>query len=473
MTILDNDLNDAVIGTFAGLPQNARVTVAGLPMRISYTGGTGNDVVLTPEVLAVPGYEVLTGTYVGNGADNRQITGLGFQPDLVIIKANLGLQAVGRTATMTGDVSKNMSTGENVTNAIQSLDPNGFTVGNSLQANFFFVTYQWVAWKAAPGEMTVGTYTGNGAASQSIAGLGFSPDIVFVISGGAPTSPCTRVAPGLPRTRSRSMAFCPPTTSPRLERTASPSVMTLRVNRAGTTYHYVAWNEIPGKIDVGTYTGNGADNRNITGVGFQPDFVMVQTNSGGPPHGGALDGDGALDRHLALLQRDRQPDQPDSMLQPDGFQVGSAPESNGNGSDLHVRRLGACGADRGPHGRHERPPNGERRRPRVAHRVRGRQPGLPRLPRARQRPRPPQHQSTRRLRLAGVARHRDGRRPHVPAGPTSRLARVPPMSSTWVEEIDLSGARTWHGPIRPEMQPRKTTVPMRLARRGARARSRS
>ena len=41
--------------------------------------------------------EVLTGTYVGNGADNRQITGLGFQPDLVIIKVNLGQQAVGRT----------------------------------------------------------------------------------------------------------------------------------------------------------------------------------------------------------------------------------------------------------------------------------------------------------------------------------------------------------------------------------------
>ena len=31
VTILDNDLNDAVIGTFAGLPENARVTVGGLP----------------------------------------------------------------------------------------------------------------------------------------------------------------------------------------------------------------------------------------------------------------------------------------------------------------------------------------------------------------------------------------------------------------------------------------------------------
>ena len=31
--------------------------------------------------------QVLTGTYVGNNVDNRPITGLGFQPDVVIIKA--------------------------------------------------------------------------------------------------------------------------------------------------------------------------------------------------------------------------------------------------------------------------------------------------------------------------------------------------------------------------------------------------
>ena len=31
--------------------------------------------------IQVDAAEVLTGTYVGNGVDNRQITGLGFQPD--------------------------------------------------------------------------------------------------------------------------------------------------------------------------------------------------------------------------------------------------------------------------------------------------------------------------------------------------------------------------------------------------------
>jgi fibronectin-binding autotransporter adhesin len=46
-TIIDNDGGDAVIGTFNGLAQNATVFINGIPFRISYTGGTGNDVVLT------------------------------------------------------------------------------------------------------------------------------------------------------------------------------------------------------------------------------------------------------------------------------------------------------------------------------------------------------------------------------------------------------------------------------------------
>ncbi len=45
--ILENDGVDAITGTFAGLSQNAVLSVSSIPFRISYTGGTGNDVVLT------------------------------------------------------------------------------------------------------------------------------------------------------------------------------------------------------------------------------------------------------------------------------------------------------------------------------------------------------------------------------------------------------------------------------------------
>jgi hypothetical protein len=54
--IIDNDGTDAVVGNFAGLPQGGVILISGRPFTISYTGGTGNDVVLTrvaaPRVLS-------------------------------------------------------------------------------------------------------------------------------------------------------------------------------------------------------------------------------------------------------------------------------------------------------------------------------------------------------------------------------------------------------------------------------------
>lgn len=45
--IINNDGSDAVVGTFQGLAQGATLTVDGITYTISYTGGDGNDVVLT------------------------------------------------------------------------------------------------------------------------------------------------------------------------------------------------------------------------------------------------------------------------------------------------------------------------------------------------------------------------------------------------------------------------------------------
>src|SRR5262249_2472257 len=43
----DNDGSDAVVGTFIGLPQGTNLYIGGQKFSISYTGGDGNDVVLT------------------------------------------------------------------------------------------------------------------------------------------------------------------------------------------------------------------------------------------------------------------------------------------------------------------------------------------------------------------------------------------------------------------------------------------
>ncbi|MDY3554378.1 Calx-beta domain-containing protein [Gemmata sp. JC717] len=45
--LIANDGADAVVGTFAGLPEGASFTAGGVTFTISYVGGTGNDVVVT------------------------------------------------------------------------------------------------------------------------------------------------------------------------------------------------------------------------------------------------------------------------------------------------------------------------------------------------------------------------------------------------------------------------------------------
>src|SRR6266705_3403479 len=83
-TIINNDGSDAVIGTFAGLPEGSTVVLSGQSLQISYVGGTGNDVVLTvaapnltvnntvaPSASPPPGTDLTyTVTVTNNGSGN-------------------------------------------------------------------------------------------------------------------------------------------------------------------------------------------------------------------------------------------------------------------------------------------------------------------------------------------------------------------------------------------------------------------
>jgi fibronectin-binding autotransporter adhesin len=68
-TIINNDLTDPITGTFSGLPEGAGLSVNGYSFKISYVGGTGNDVVLT--LTNLPG--ALAGTAVSFGNGNGSI----------------------------------------------------------------------------------------------------------------------------------------------------------------------------------------------------------------------------------------------------------------------------------------------------------------------------------------------------------------------------------------------------------------
>ena len=138
-----------------------------------------------PLMLQAQSY-ISVGSYTGNGLDNVQIINVGFQPDAVIIKGVTAQVAVIRTSSMTGDNSKPMVGSTGLTaNLIQSLDVTGFTLGSDDRVNKNAVTYHWVAFKAASGEMKVSSYVGDGISQHEITGVGFSPDLLFIMSASA------------------------------------------------------------------------------------------------------------------------------------------------------------------------------------------------------------------------------------------------------------------------------------------------
>lgn len=107
------------------------------------------DVALS-NLTAVSACRHTVGSYVGNGVDNRAITGLGYTPKTVIVIGGSDIASSGYAIRFgtSGDVSAvgtTTWTPMDDANGIQSLDADGFTVGNGFpNANGY--TYYWAAW---------------------------------------------------------------------------------------------------------------------------------------------------------------------------------------------------------------------------------------------------------------------------------------------------------------------------------------
>lgn len=96
---------------------------------------------------AVDGFTA-TGTYVGNGADDRDITAAGFQPAFVHIHSGAGVTVARiKTADMGLDAGS-YGAAAFATDAIQSFTATGFQVGTHATVNGSGVTLRWFALKA-------------------------------------------------------------------------------------------------------------------------------------------------------------------------------------------------------------------------------------------------------------------------------------------------------------------------------------
>ena len=287
---------------------------------------------------------VQTGFYVGNGADDRPITGVGFRPDLVIVKAVNSGEPVLRTSTMTGDASKGAEAGAPLAvNVIQGLDADGFTVGTDNRVNQAGVTFHWIAFRAKAGELVVGSYTGDGVDNRSIGGIGFQPELVMVIPG-LVNDPVFRTS-----TMGAGDTFLIQGSSPLpniiqlLEANGFQVGTSANVNTNGSPYHYVAWNAVATRMAVGTYTGNGADNRSIPGVGFRPEFLIVKRDamSGSVATVFKTESTGVTTDQSLRFRSDPIESNNLQALEVDGFQVGNDQRVNGGGDTFHYMAFGS------------------------------------------------------------------------------------------------------------------------------------
>jgi hypothetical protein len=276
--------------------------------------------------------KVATGTYTGNNGDDRAIAA-GFQPDLVIVKDVSGREGMARSSSMVGDLSK--PTGSLTAlqaDNIQSFTATGFVVGGSNRVNQNNRDYYWVALKGYSQSMKVGSYTGNGT-SQAVTGVGFAPESVIVLGGNAQRA-VTRFA-GMARTYGLEANTGVTTGVSSLDADGFSVGNAVETNANGVTYHYVAFNDVANSVDVGSYAGNNTDDRAITAVGFQPEYVLIRpddTATGRPAvaRPSALAGDSTLFFTATAASNNQI-----QALQASGFQVGTSGNVNANGVTYH------------------------------------------------------------------------------------------------------------------------------------------
>ncbi len=287
-------------------------------------------------------YQIQTGYYIGNGA-SKSITGLGFKPEMVILKPNTqagGGAAWKSTAMNTMNRAYFIGTTDVTTGDIK-LESDGFTVlgANTDTVN---VRHTWIAFAgsdcSASGTMCIGTYIGNGTSPRAIA-TGFDPNLVWVKPLAATTGNWR--SSSMPDNYAQYFTATAQSTDGALFTTFGSGVFTVGAtnNTASTVYYYVAFKEVAGSIDVGTYAGQ-ATAQPITGVGFQPDFVFVKNaTSAVAPIYNVNESYGNSSSYYT-----------DAVnvvggitsLDADGFSVGTGTTANGSGSTFYYAAFGGA-----------------------------------------------------------------------------------------------------------------------------------
>ncbi|MBU1674258.1 DUF11 domain-containing protein, partial [bacterium] len=282
--------------------------------------------------------QMATGTYTGDGTASRIISDVGFHPDVVVVKGDRGNSAVIRTSRMGAGLGKELAKDLPLSTAFfGDFTDDGFAVKNADHVNRAGTRYDWVAFVADPGRVVVDDYNGNNQDNREIA-VGFLPGYVILIP--------DHDAQGLQRSSPMPDDFCLPfdnegAINDRIKSFTDQGFVVgsdQAVNGTTNTYFYIAWRAEPGYTGVGTYQGDGNDNRDITAAGFVPSWVLTKMDGGedGIHRTASLTTSGE-----SLFFNNKTNDVNRIQgLREDGFQLGSDKDVNENGKDYYWAAFG-------------------------------------------------------------------------------------------------------------------------------------
>ena len=249
-------------------------------------------------------------TYTGDGTDDKAITGVGFQPDMVWIKSRSNALSHNIYDSVRG-VSKRIQ--PNLTNAesspisgVKSFDADGFTLGNDTDDTNFTSGVTYVAWCWKAGGTAVSNTDGSITSQVSV-----NTDAGFSVVSYTATNNSSNVGHGLSQApeliifKSRTSASSWSVYTTAVDGTydylglnltdakgdsvlTAPSSSVMYVNNtefAGTNvgsdnYIAYAFHSVEGFSKFGSYVGNGSANGTFVYTGVKIAFLLIKkTNS--------------------------------------------------------------------------------------------------------------------------------------------------------------------------------------------------
>jgi hypothetical protein len=225
--------------------------------------------------------------YTGDGSSTRNLTGVGFAPDLGWFKNRSDGSRYHMIADTTRGVNKQWFTNESLAqesdgHQVKGFLSDGYTLGNNHNVNENNNSHVVWSWKADNDFMSMSTYTGNASTNNITVGV-TDPDMVIfkgLTNSSAGTVMSEKMFGSWAKPLYLSSTYQGGNESPPLG--VSGNTVTVYSsyggswNDSGVSYILYAFKEVEGHSKFGSYTGNGSTDGSFVYTGFRPAYILMK-----------------------------------------------------------------------------------------------------------------------------------------------------------------------------------------------------